>query len=437
MGNVYYELGLYPEAAELLETAVERRRAELGPDTEEVAESLLRLGQVQRRQLELEAARTSYVEALRILEAVHGVGSWETAETLSALAAVEGRAGQIDQAIERLERAVEIAEHHWGPDTIETASVVNNLAVAAFRVGDYQRARLNLERSLAIFETEFGADHPDVGTLLNNLGMISRRQGDNRGAAAYYERDLEISLATLGPDHPEVANGLRNLGFAEMALGRFDSAQSRFAESLAINVRSVGPDSIRVSAAHSALGELAVRQGNYETAAAEIERALAINERVGGPEHLATRVRILEARARVARMRGRSDDARRSCRKGLEIAESLSSPEVETARCRTQMAMVLWLEGEEEKAREIFGEVTENLPADEATFLDNPVDTASRSAFLALAGETDEAFRLLELAIDAGRADAWIAANPDLATLHPDPRWTVVTDRVEQILGGR
>lgn len=70
------------------------------------------------------------------------------------------------------------------------------------------------------------------------------------------------------------------------------------------------------------------------------------------------------------------------------------------------------------------------------TFLDNLIDTASRSAFLRLAGEHDTAFRLLELGVDAGRIDAWIAVNPNLEPLHSDPRWTTFTERLGILLGG-
>jgi tetratricopeptide (TPR) repeat protein len=436
MGNVYYELGLYPEAADLLQAAVDQRRIELGPDTAEVAESLLRLGQVQRRQVELEAARASYAEALRILEEVYGAGSWETAEPLSALASVEGQAGRTDEALEMLERAVVIAENHWGPDAIETASVINNLAVTAFRAGDYRRARLNLDRSLAIFEAEYGANHPDVGTLLNNLGMISRRLGDNRGAADYYTRDLEVSRATLGVDHPEVANGLRNLGFAQMALGEFEAAQKSFDESLAINQSAIGPETIRAAAAHASLGELAVRRGDLATAASELERALAINERVGGPEHVANRVRNLESLARIARLRGDDDSARARCRTAIRLAETLSSPDVEAARCRVQLALILRSDGDESGSAALYEKATEGLARDAATFLDAPFDTASRSAYLAAAGNHDEAFRLLELGIASGKVEAWIAANPDLEPLHGDPRWAPFVDSLRAILEG-
>jgi serine/threonine protein kinase/tetratricopeptide (TPR) repeat protein len=437
MGTVYSELGLYAEAAGLLEAAIERRRAELGAESAEVAESLLRLGQIQRRRIEIDAARASYAEALRILEVVHGVDTWETARPLAALASVEGQAGRMDEALRMLERAVQISEAHWGPDAIETASVINNLATTAFRAGDYRRARQNLERSLAIFEAEHGANHPDVGTLLNNLGMISRRMGDTRGAAGYHLRDLEVSRATLGSDHPDVANGLRNLGFAQMALGEFAAAQASFEESLAINQRTIGPDTVRAAAAHASLGELAVRRGDLDTAAAHLERSLDINERVGGAANAPSRVRILESLARIARLSGDDAGARARCRSAIRLAETLALPEVEAARCRIQLAMMLLGDGDEAAAAALYERATSGLPLDAATFLDRPFDTASRSAYLAAAGEIDEAFRLLELGIASDTVEIWTADNPDLEPLHGDPRWSDLVATLPAILEGR
>jgi non-specific serine/threonine protein kinase/serine/threonine-protein kinase len=434
MGTVYVQLGLYPEAQELLEKALELRRTELGPDSPEAATTLLNLGMVQRRRVEREQARVSYEEALRIRESAFGPDSPEVAEVLRQLAAVERQTGEVDRAIERLERALEISEKHHGPDHPETASVLNNLAVAAYQAGDYARARENLDKSLAIIKAEHGSDHPDIGVLLNNLGMIARRQGDNRGAAGYIERDIELSRKVLGSDHPEVANALRNLGFARMALGEYDSAQLAFEESLEIRKRAIGPETILTADAHVGLGELAVRRGDYEEAGTRIDRALAIYDDVAKAEHDMGRVRILESRARIARLVGDHAGATMWCRTAIRVASTLNVPDAEAARCRLQIAMMAWLGGEQSGARAAYDEVTADLPTDRVTFLDTAYDTTSRSAFLGLTGDLDEAFWLLELGVEAGRIEAWIAVNPDLEPLHSDPRWAVFVDQLRDRL---
>lgn len=309
--------------------------------------------------------------------------------------------------------------------------MLNNLAVVAYQDGDYGQARANLERSLAILEAELGPDHPDVGTLVNNLGMISRRQGDNRGAAAYLERHLEQSRKVLGPRHPDVAMILRNLAFAERALGEFATSRSRLEESLSILEDAMGAASFPAANALSSLADLAVREGRLDAAAQHNADALDILSRPDNSQQRRRRLRVLEAQARVARLRGESDEAGRLCRLAVAEAEALPDPAAEAARCRLQLAMVARVRGDTSAADRMYAEAAEDLRLDRATFLDDPTDVASRAAYLAQSGERAPAYRLLDLALDAGHVDAWTPANPDLASLVGDPRWDAFVAELE------
>jgi serine/threonine protein kinase/tetratricopeptide (TPR) repeat protein len=430
MGTVYLQLGLYAESAALLEEAASRRRSAIGANSPELADSLLTLGQVQRRLMRLEDAQISFEEALGIREAVFGDDSPPVGEVLRSLAVVHRLIGETDTALEQLERSLRIAEAHHGPEHRETASVLNNLAVAAFQAGDLDRARGALERSLAVLERDLGPDHPDVGTLVNNLGMIARRQGDNRAAIAYFERDIELSRRVLGSDHPDMASVLRNLGFAHMALGEYEPARAALEESRAIIETALGADSLQAGNAHGVLADLAVREGRWDEAAASAERALAAYRIPENPQQRRKRLRLLEGRARIARLRGEIETARRSCRTAVHEAEALPDPATEAARCRIQLALIALAEGQDAEAAARFEQATSGMPADRATFLDDPSDSASRAAFLAQKGDPEAAFALLDLAIRSGTVDAWIARNPDLSPLQGDPRWSGFTQRL-------
>jgi non-specific serine/threonine protein kinase/serine/threonine-protein kinase len=426
MGNVYLQLGLYPESTELLNEAVALRRTALGSDDAELATTLLALGKVERRQMHLDEARASFEEAMHIRERVHGPDSPEVEEVLRSLAVVHRLLGDTDTALAQLERSLTLAEAHYGPRHRETASVLNNLAVAAYQAGDLARARQALERSLAILEPELGSDHPDVGTLLNNLGMIARRQGDNLNAMAYYERTLEASRQVLGDGHPDVAFTLRNLGFAQMAMGKYAAARGAFEESLEILAAAMGPDNVSVGDAHGVLADLAVREGRLVDAEESVRRALQL---YGVPEnHQQQRkcLRLLEAHARIARLLGQPVLARTTCRQAIREASNLQDPVQEAARCQVQLAILAWRDGDRDLAWSLYREATADLADDQASYLDDPADTASRAAFLGLVGDRDRAFKLLELGFASGRVDAWVRDNPDLEPLRSDPRWTEV-----------
>lgn len=436
MGDAYLQLGLYPEAAGLLGEAVALRSANLGTDSPEVADTLLALGQVQRRQLLLDEAEESFAASVRIRERAFGPESPQVGEVLRSQAVVHRLNGDTERALELLERSLGIAEAHHGPHHRETASVLNNLAVAAYQAGDLGRARNALERSLAILEPELGPDHPDVGTLVNNLGMIARRQGDNRSAITYFERDLALLRRVVGDRHPDVASTLRNVGFAHMALGEYARARSAFVESLSVIEVAVGPESLQAANAHGVMADLAVREGRLEDAEEAVERALEGYENTANPQQRRKRLRLLEARARVARLRGDHDTARSACRRAVAEASLLPDPTVEAGRCRIQLALLMLDSGDHDTAHALFREATAEMPEDRATFLDDPADTASRAVFYARAGEIDRAFEHLELGIESGRLDAWIAHNPDLAPLHGDPRWAPFVERLRARLEG-
>src|SRR5690606_20874082 len=79
MGTVYMSLGLYDQAASLLQSALDQRRTLYGDRHLEVARSLHRLGEVLKLKAEYQPAESLYREALSLRRELLGTGHVETA----------------------------------------------------------------------------------------------------------------------------------------------------------------------------------------------------------------------------------------------------------------------------------------------------------------------------------------------------------------------
>jgi hypothetical protein len=85
MGTVYTSLGLYPEAARLVDKSVQKRRELFGDAHPEVAASLTHLGEVQTLSADYKDAEQNLRESLEMRRTAFGSSSDEVAESLTRL----------------------------------------------------------------------------------------------------------------------------------------------------------------------------------------------------------------------------------------------------------------------------------------------------------------------------------------------------------------
>ena len=284
MGAVYEQLGLYRQAAPLLEWALETRQEELGVVHADIAESLTELGVLKWRLAQLSeaedlfersleiteqifepddlevgrahgdlglvlqeqgkyaAAEEEYRRSLEISEKILGPEHRETLNNLNNLASVFVDQGRLTEAVSLFERVAEARERVYGPEDTSLGSAWNNLGATYLELGRSEEAEVSLRRSLRMRQKVLGSQHPFVGTTLSNLGRAYLLTGRHAEAEHHLEDAIQVYEDALGMQHPELAEPLRHYANLRRDQGRFDEAESIYRRSLELREAAFGTD---------------------------------------------------------------------------------------------------------------------------------------------------------------------------------------------------
>jgi tetratricopeptide (TPR) repeat protein len=326
MGKVYQNLGLYGEAAPLLEHALELGRT-LGDENPEVSASLVNLAGLYTDQAKYAQAESLLTRALAIREETAGGKHPDVAEVLHDLAVTYMRSGRYAEAESLYQETLAIQERALGPDHpdvartlkdlaflyqqqdrhddaealyrralasvektlgsdhLDVARSVNNLAIVYFQRDKYDEAVPLYKRAVAIYEKVGGPEHPLLALTLNNLALTYTKQGRHADAEPLYRRALAIQEEVLGANHPDVGRTLNNLGNLNKDRGDFAAAEPLFLRALEIREKALGEGHPDFAWSLGDLGVFYRDRGEYDKAEPLFLRALSIFESAVGLEH--------------------------------------------------------------------------------------------------------------------------------------------------------
>ena len=284
LGTIYDQLGKFDRADSLLHSALERRKALFGPDSTEVAESLVALGQLRSDQAQYDDAETFTREGLEMIKRHLPPTHPRLGRALYALGEVLVNEGKYDQGIQVLDQAVQIQSAPGGVPA-DLAESLTELANAQFYAGHLDVSNsLNL-RVLAMDRQLYGERHPNVAEDLINLGAIQSEWGHYTETERYYRQALDIIQNFYGKDHPETASVMTLLGRSLNSQGRFNEAADMLRQSLGIQERVYGEVHPRVASALGELGKVAMQQGKLDEAEADFHRQADIYREVYKGKH--------------------------------------------------------------------------------------------------------------------------------------------------------
>ena len=325
MGNVYAKLGLYPQAAPLLEESLAVRTAGLGERHLDVARSLESLGGLYGRQGRYDEAERLFRRALAIRQSLQGAEHFDVAESLVGLALVEWSRGHYEAFEPLARRVLAIRERRLGPDHPDLAPMLNNLATSYTERGRLEEALAMHRRVAAIRVRAFGPDSPELAVTWQNLGNVYRDLWQPEEAERSYRRSLTVKERVLGPDHPSVALTLSNLGVLYFLQGRLDEAAPLLERAAAIRQKKLGPEHRHTASSLVYLGLLAWKQGRLEEAEPPLRRGHELLDRLLPPDH-ENQAAPLWGLASLYRDQGRYAEAEPLFRRALAIREKTSRP---------------------------------------------------------------------------------------------------------------
>ncbi|HTR38330.1 MAG TPA: serine/threonine-protein kinase [Bryobacteraceae bacterium] len=284
LGSIYQKLGKLDQSDRLLRETLDRRKKLFGPDSPQVAESLVALGELRSEQARFDEAERLVRQGLEIEKRKLAPSDPAIATGTLALGRVlEGR-GAYGRAIQVLEDAVRLRSTE-SPGTADLGASLTELANAHFYAGHYDVSESLNQRAVALYRRLYGEHHPLVADALINLGAIQFERGNYVEAARLDSEALDITRAWYGNDHPETASAMNILARALIFEKRLDEAKSLLEQALAIQERAYGPVHPRVASALNELGSVALRRGELDEAEARFRRMADIYRAVYGDKH--------------------------------------------------------------------------------------------------------------------------------------------------------
>jgi eukaryotic-like serine/threonine-protein kinase len=284
LGSIYQKLGKYDQADSLLQKALNQRKSLFGPDSPQVAESVVALGLLRSDQARLDAAEKLVREGLEIDKRRLPSNHPAFVKTLLAFGKILAERGSYDEALQTLNEAVKI-ESAPGVAPSDLASSLSALADAQYMAGHYDLSDSLYRRALEINRRLYGPRHPLVSEELGNLGSIQQDLGYYQKAEAFDRQALDIDRAYYGEESPTTAKSLRMLGRALLYQKKYDDAEAALQEALAIQEKAFGPAHPEVADTVNELGNLASLRGNYEEAEKRFLRETDIYRSVYGDHH--------------------------------------------------------------------------------------------------------------------------------------------------------
>jgi serine/threonine protein kinase/Tfp pilus assembly protein PilF len=302
--------GRPPDAREILDRGAARVKGELADEPLVRARLMGIIGDVYRDIGEYPQAESLLRSALELRERYGSRDSLALAEAGNRLGILYRVTGRRDSAERYYALAVGIRERHLPPDDLDLAASLNNLGGFYATGRQFDRALPLFRRALAMRERRLAPDDPLVAASHHNLGTVLMEMGQSDSARVYYRKNLDIQERRPGPPGPDLARAYYNLGGLEFDADRYDVARSLYERALAILERVFGPDHVEVSSALLNLGKVETLQNDLAAARPTLARALAIRRRVFG-HRSAMVAKVERAQAELIRREGRPAEARR------------------------------------------------------------------------------------------------------------------------------
>jgi tetratricopeptide (TPR) repeat protein len=178
IGKTYRDLGLYLEAQDQMERALDLRRRFLGdqsPDTLTTMDELAEVYHGQGKRTQVEPLYRGILKARRHILGAEHTDTLGSAANLAVLLMDQGKYGEAEAL---MIQTLEIQRRVAGEADRNTLSMVMNLGQLYSKTARYAQAEPLYTKSLEIRRRVLGAEHPDTLIGMNNLAGCTNRKAN-------------------------------------------------------------------------------------------------------------------------------------------------------------------------------------------------------------------------------------------------------------------
>ncbi len=325
IGRVYYNLGEYPPAKDLLEQALQLRLQTDGESHPSVAAARNDLAEVLYRRAEYQRAEELLLQSLQVNQQGTDTASPLLATNLFNLANVYLATGRLDKAESSARSSIETFEQIQGDYAIELSEAKSTLArILQFR-GDLDEAELLFREAIDIVAGLQNLDHPLMAYYLQNLGVLQRSRGDLDAAEKTLSSAIAATKKLLGEKHDLLAVTLVDQGMLLHMKGDYTAAEYSIREALDLGAEIHGDSHPRAGLHRTILGRVLHDKGDLVGAEVTLREALQVYATVLDSDHQYVASALTELGA-VLNTAGRSPEAKELLERALEIRLKDYSP---------------------------------------------------------------------------------------------------------------
>lgn len=323
LGLVYKSVDDYERALMFLKKGLQMRLSELDEADINISYSYSNIGLVYRLSGNHEEALLFFEKALHLREMNLDKYDPNLAYLYNNIALTYQEMHNYKKALVFFEKAIKIREKALGKDHSDTAKLYSNLALLYKDMRKYPKALTLLERSITIYSQVFGANHKKNIANYNKLALLYIDIGKNQLALEYLNRILNIKLSTLGPYHPRTAIAHNNLGLFYLAQNRLSDALSSFRKSLAILSNISRSDDLDLAMVQYNLATTHYLLREYRDSVEIFKKVLKVRISVLGEKHPDTIVSYNALAANYYELL-MDDEALKIYEKTLELSKGIS-----------------------------------------------------------------------------------------------------------------
>jgi eukaryotic-like serine/threonine-protein kinase len=362
------------------------------------------------------------------------------AQMMGVMGRVYLELGLFSRAQALLQRAWDIRTRDLGPGNPETLKDATELAWTLMREGQYTQAEKVGREALDTSRHALGPEHPITIGLMIDLTFILSEEGRFAEAETIGQETVNIANRVLGPEAPNTLAAMSNLASVLSREGRYDESEKINRELLEVRRRVLGPEHPDTLIIMNNLATDLEEEGKYSEAEEINRETLDIRRRVLGPEHPLT-LSSMSNLADVLGDDGKYPEAERIDRETLEIRNRVLGPEnPDTLTSMDNLAYVLYHEDRYAEAEKLASQAADIRRR--VLGPDHPETALSTYTLACIAlrrGQRDKALSMLRQSVDHGLAPNTALAmekDPDLQSLHGDPRFAAIVEDAKQRAAG-
>jgi tetratricopeptide (TPR) repeat protein len=285
IGSTYVGLGMYAEARQQLQQALELERKVRGPDNPKTVDTMVALADANEALGKFADAETLAKQALEVSRRTLGPEHLNTLKAMDRLVSIDDELGKYDEGAALAEQAVEISRRVTGPESKQTAAALYFLAMMDFEQGKFVESQKVGNQAVELRRRLYGPDNPETLNAMNNLAAAYGEPGQYVEAEALNKQIVESRRHVLGPEHPDTLDSMVNLAYDYRGEKRFVDAEKIDRSVLEIQRRVLGPEHPLTLRSMENVADDVRPQGDKVQAEALDLRALEIQRRVLGPDN--------------------------------------------------------------------------------------------------------------------------------------------------------